>query len=344
MQIKVFSSPKLHDALSMVRKDLGPDAAILDRHKGKDEQGNTVWHVHAARDVPEINPAHKTGKIDTLKERLEPAVRRLERIVEGLGRQEIEGIRATLSGNQTRLAFDQLINLGVAPCIASDIAEDFAKQGPVAESLLHWGPAITPHKKQETVLLTGPSGGGKTTLAAKIATHFSLKGISVVFMSTATERIGGLATLQTYADLLGVPLIPLRSTSDISPALAQAKSARLVLVDSEGWINGRSSNLRRQADLWHQLPCSRRFVVVPANMDEADGIEVLSQAQSIGITELALSKLDETCRPGKLINWAATGAALSYCSFGPEVPDQMGWLSPKALTSLLVSHIRTKES
>jgi len=343
MQIKVFSSSKLHDALAMVRQDFGPDAAILDRHKGKDEQGNTVWHVHAARDMSGNASISKTGRISELNEKLEPAVRRLERIVEGLGRQEIKGIRAALSGNHTKRAFDQLIRLGVAPCLASDIAEDFAKQNPVAETLLRWGEPLAPHKKQEIVLLAGPSGAGKTTLAAKIATHFSLKGISVAFMSTATERIGGLTILQTYADLLGAPLIPLRSPSDIPSALVQTKSARLVLVDSDGWINGQLADLRRQSDLWRQLPCSRRFVVVPANMDEVDGSETLSQAHDLGIAELALSKLDETGRPGKLINWAAKGAAISYCSFGPEVPEQMGWLSPKALTSLLVSRLGAKE-
>jgi len=344
MQIKVFSSPKIHDALSKVREDLGPDAVILDRHKCKDEQGNSIWHVHAAKDMPGINAEYRDGNTNALNDKLVPAVRRLERIVEGLGRQEIAGIRASLSGNQVKQAFDKLTRLGVAPCIASEIADDFSKQNPVAESLLHWGSALTPHTKQEIVLLTGPSGSGKTTLAAKIATHFSLKGTSVAFMSTATERIGGLTTLQTYADVLGVPLIPLRRTSDIPAALDQIKSARLVLVDSESWINGQLKSMRKQSNLWDKIPCSRRFVILPANMDEADGIETMSQAQSLGITELVISKLDETTCPGKIINWAATGIAISYCSFGPEVPEQMGWLSPNALTSLLVGHLDAKES
>jgi len=203
--------------------------------------------------------------------------------------------------------------------------------------------ALTPQTKQEIVLLTGPSGSGKTTLAAKIAAHFSLKGVSVAFMSTDTERIGGLSVLQNYADVLEVPLIALRSKSDITSALIQTKSAQLLLVDSEGWTNSQLPSMKKQSDLWRHLPCSRRFMVIPANMDEADGIKALSQARELGITELALSKLDETSRPGKLINWIATGAAVSYCSFGPEVPEKMGWLSGKALTALLVSHVETKE-
>ena len=84
--------------------------------------------------------------------------------------------------------------------------------------------------------------------------------------------------------------------------------------------------------------------MLPANMDEADGMETLLKAQEMGVNEMAFSKLDETSYPGKLINWAATGLALSYCSFGPEITEQMGWLSAKAITALLDSHTKTKES
>jgi len=344
MQIKVFSSPKLHEALSQVRKGLGPEAVILDRHRCIDEEGNTTWHVHAARDyINEPHPAPKISKTEELNDILASATRRLERVVDGFERQEIDSLRKTLSGTQTQQAFDKLVRLGVAPNYASDMAEDFANKKPIAESVLRKGAALTPETKQEIVLLTGPSGSGKTTLAAKIAAHFSLKGISVALMSTDTERIGGLSVLQTYADVLEVPLIPLRNEADISSALIQTKSARLLLVDSEGWTNNQLASTKKQSELWRHIPCSRRFMVLPANMDEADGIRALSQAQELGIKELALSKLDETTRPGKLINWIATGAAISYCSFGPDVPEQMGWLSAKALTALLANHVEAKE-
>jgi len=344
MQIKVFSSPKLHEALSLVRKGLGPEAVILDRHRCIDERGNTMWHVHAARDyINEPDPVPRVSKTEELNDILASATRRLERVVGGFERKEVDSLRKTLSSTQTQQAFDQLIELGVAPNYATDIAEDFANKKPIAEALMRKGAALTPETKQEVVLLTGPSGSGKTTLAAKIAAHFSLKGVSVAFMSTDTERIGGLSVLQTYADVLGVPLIPLRSRSDITSALIQTKAARLLLVDTEGWTNRQLASTKKQAELWHHLPCSRRFTVIPANMDEADGIRALSQARELGITELALSKLDETTRPGKLINWIATGAVISYCSYGPEVPEQMGWLSGKALTALLANHAEAKE-
>jgi len=291
----------------------------------------------------EKRPAPGVNKEHELYDQLGLATRRLEHIAEGFGRQEMTRLRASLSGDRTRHAFDELIRLGVAPDYAHDLAEDFAMRKPLAESFFHQVSALDPETAQEIVLLTGPCGGGKTTMAAKIAVHFSLKGINVAFMSTDTERVGGLSMLQSYADVLGAPLVPLRSTSDISSALLKTKSARLLLVDTAAWTPRPMTSQGRQMELWQHIPCSRRFVVIPANIDEVDGNEALSYARSLGITELAPSKLDETARPGKLVNWLAAGATISYCSFGPDVSDQMGWLSSKALTALLSSHVKENE-
>jgi len=351
MQIKIFSAPKLHEALAKVRQGYGPDAIIMDRHKSIDENGEPVWHVHAARDIgnseqesraPEASSRSADIPDDT-HNKLLTAMGQLERIVDGLGRQEFEALRDSLPDQRTKHGFDALVKLGVAPHFASDMAEDFVKNAPVAEDLLTWGTIINPKEKREIILLTGPSGCGKTTLAAKLAAHFMLKDISVAFLSTDTERIGGLNGLQTYATSLGIPLIPVARDSDIEPALRKVKSAQLVLVDTESCSRNQPVKLQKQFDLWDRIPCSRRFIVLPANMDEADGMETLLKAQDLGVREMAFSKLDETSYPGKLINWAATGVAISYCSFGPEIPEQMGWLSAKAITALLDSHTKTKE-
>ena len=116
------------------------------------------------------------------------------------------------------------------------------------------------------------------------------------------------------------------------------KSAQLLLVDSEGWNVRRAGGIRKQRMLWDEIPSAHRVLVMPANMDEMDGMEMLSKAGALDVNQLAFSKLDETSRPGKIVNWAAaSGMNLSYCGFGPEVPEQMGWLTPHALTALLSS-------
>lgn len=349
MQVKVFTATKLHEALALVRQEFGPDAVIMDRLEGVDSDGNKVWHVHAALDYEDgLEKQEKKRELKSKPSKKQPpadstdlfkaSMARLEKIVEGLGRQESASLRDAIEEHDSRLAFDHLVQLGVAPTHAFDMADDFVQRRPISASVLHWSERISPQKKSATVLLVGPSGAGKTTLLAKLATHYSLKGLSVAVLSTDVNRMGGTDMLKSYSEILGIPFYAIRSKGDVEKALEATKSAQLLLVDSEGWNVRRAGGVRKQRMLWDEIPCTHRVLVMPANMDEMDGMEMLSKAGTLEVDQLAFTKLDETSRPGKIVNWAAAfGMNLSYCGFGPEVPEQMGWLTPHALTALLSS-------
>lgn len=352
MQVKVFSAARLHEALALIRREFGPDAVIMDRQEGVDASGKRIWHVHAALDQNDIGDGagkssgrgeakakRSGGKMAPSSEVFKASIKRLERIVDGLGRQESSSLRETLADHECRLAFDHLVQLGVAPTYAFDMADDFVERQPISTGTLHWAERLTPSRETARVLITGPSGAGKTTLLAKLATHYSLKGIRVAVLSTDANRMGGTDMLKSYCELLGIPFSTVRSEADVDQSLDAAKSAQLLLVDSEGWNLRRAGSMRKQRRLWDRISCTHRVLVMPATMDEVDAMEMLTKAEKLSVNQLAFSKLDETSRPGKIVNWAAaTGLALSYCSFGPEVPEQMGWLTPQALTTMLGSH------
>jgi len=343
MQIKIFTAPRLHEALALVRQKLGPDAIVLDRMESVDGSGQKVWHVHAALDAEEVtrqkNDSTQKAKPEvqtTHIHKMEASMHRLERIVEGLGRKEEENLRHAMPNKVTQTAFDHLVTLGVAPSYAFDLAEDYASHEPTGASMLHWGERIKPNNKPVVMLLAGPSGAGKTLLAAKLATYYSMRGVRVGLLSTDVDRMGGSDVLKAYADILGVPFVTLRGEGDVSTALKATNSAQLLLVDSEGWNIHRLSKMKKQSVVWDALHCTHRVLVMPANMDESDGMELLLAAEAFQMSEIAFTKLDETSRPGKIINWAmASKFRLSYGVFGSEVPGQMGWLTPKALTALL---------
>ncbi|MDX8396541.1 MAG: GTP-binding protein [Mariprofundaceae bacterium] len=341
MQIKVFSASKLHEALAQAREGLGPDAVILDRMQGLDLEGKKIWHVHAALDDrPDIAAASmmEDQKKEATDRHLATSMQRLERIVEGLGRQEVNNFRDAIEDKGSRAAFDYLLKIGVASSFAFDIAESYANQQSIDAPSLRWAERIYPDQEPVVMLLVGPSGAGKTTLAAKLATHYSLKGIKVGIISTDADRMGGTDVIKSYADILGAPFVTLRSQEAVPEALKKMNSAQLVLVDTEGWNLRRMTHARKQSKIWDDLACTHKVLVMPANMDEEDGLEMLAKAEDLNISQLAFTKVDETLRPGKIVNWATVSEmSLSYCSFGPDVPEQMGWLTPQALTTLLGS-------
>ncbi|TLS66703.1 GTP-binding protein [Mariprofundus erugo] len=344
MRIRVFSAPHLHEALSKVRKEMGPEALILDRQQSKDASGNSLWHVHAALDAVAPPPAKPVKPApQPVAEPAQPhplhadaTIRRLERMIEGLGNRESASLRQALTEGADQRAFDLLLKLGVSASHAFDMAPDFARRNPTGSKTIRWGKRINPGEQRHIVLFTGPSGCGKSTLVAKLAAHYSMKGIRVALASTDTERMGGLDSLKAYASTLGIPFFPLRKAADAGDILRQTQSAQLLLIDSEGWSPRRDFGLKRQTALWDAMQCTQRFLVLPANMDEEDGMQLLGHHSASAMTHLAFSKLDETQKPGKIVNWAiSAGLPLGYCSFGPEVPEQMGWMTDHALTALL---------
>ncbi len=366
MRIKVFSAPRLHEALAKVRQEMGPDALILDRQQSQSASGDTLWHVHAALDdqnaatgpdagagsatdhqqisnaAPAAHgPQPPTGR-HAISASTDATLQRLERIVEGLGNREAGSLRQALTNPDTQRAFDHLTGLGVSASHAFDMADDFANKKALGQKNLAWGERIKPGQQRNTLLFTGPSGCGKSTLIAKLAAHYSMKGVRVALLSTDTERIGGVDMLKNYALTLGVDFFSARKASDSEHILLQTDSAQLLLIDTEGWSPRRDATLKRQSAIWDALGCDRRFLLLPANMDEEDGMQQLQHPAMANMTDIAFSRLDETQKPGKIINWSfASGLPMSYCSFGPEVPEQMGWLNAQGLTTLLSSHHRS---
>ncbi len=369
MRIKVFSAPHLHEALAKVRQDMGPEALILDRQKVRDEAGEMVWHVNAALDqvsaAPVVERANRKVEEKPVikpKQSLESdqpsevqpsqhtdaALARLERIVEGLGHAESANLRQALALGAEQDSFDHLLKLGVSGSHAFDMAAEFSQKKPIGTKSIQWASRIVPAKESSALLFSGPSGSGKSTLIAKLAAHYSMKGIRVALLSTDTERMGGLDSLRAYANTLGIPFYPLKKVADAEKILTQTQTAQLMLIDSEGWSPQRDMSLKRQLKIWdafsHGLPADvshRRFLMLPANMDEEDGMQQLTHAVASEMTDIAFSKLDETQKPGKIVNWAmASALPMSYCSFGPEVPEQMGWLNAAALSTLLSKQYR----
>ena len=363
MRMRTFSGERLHQALAGVREEFGPDALILERRRETDASGKTIWRVRAALDntlaegttpgasgassQPPLHHASSGERMDyspEIEHGLQRSMQQLQRLMDGLERSETISLRAALEHVDERRAFDEIVRRGVAATHAATLARCMVRGERADAPFLRWGRPLAPEKRREAVLISGPSGAGKTTMIAGLATHFHLKGHEIAFVSTDTERMGGVESLQAYASLIGVEAHALRNADEAGEILEKTDSARLLLIDSQGWSPTNRRALNRQKPLWTALSPNRRMLVLPANMDEADGMAMLDAAGATAFTDLLPSRIDETSAVGKIVNWsAAAHLPLSYCSFGPTPPDHMGWLSAKTLFTLLGKK-RTRET
>ncbi len=320
MRVKRFRAPTLHEALAAVRAELGPDALVL----AKERHGD-LWEVQAACDTP-------TGPSSSPAPELDEALARLERLAQQLAEPQREALRAQLASPAARQAFDTLVGLGASPALAAEVAPDFARARALRTKRLRWGKRPQAH---ERILFFGPRGVGKTTLIAKTAAWLADRGVACAVATTDTERLLGERSLRAYAELLGFAFVPLRDAEEAKRAQQSGRLASFLLIDSEGLApDGKAAS--RQRPIWDALAPGRRVLVLPAHLDEEDGMRWMEAAKRLGADHLAITHLDAAARPGKLLNWAAASRlALSFCSFGPDATGKLGWLSPRSILAVL---------
>ena len=100
-------------------------------------------------------------------------------------------------------------------------------------------------KKKKYVFFMGPTGVGKTTTIAKIASTLKLtKKTKVALVTSDTYRIAAVEQLKTYANILGIPLQVVYSAGDMEQAIEELHDFDLVFVDTAG----RTHNSKEQRE------------------------------------------------------------------------------------------------
>lgn len=195
----------------------------------------------------------------------------------------------------------------------------------VADDLATTGGIASVAGQQRTVAVVGPAGIGKTTMLAKLAAEFQLRqGRSVALITTDNFRVAAADQLQTFADIIGVPLVAVSTPRDMRAARQQLSMHDLILVDTPGRSPGDDVKLQEVKSL-----------LVEAEPDEVHLVQSCSSAPShvghcldkfavLGLAGLMLTKFDEAIPAGHLLPIVKqTELPISYVSDGQIVPDDM---------------------
>ena len=190
------------------------------------------------------------------------------------------------------------------------------------------------------IFFVGPTGVGKTTTIAKIASMLKMNQKKKVALMTAdTYRISAVEQLTTYANILDIPLRVIYSADEVAEARNQAGDYDVILVDTAG----RSHKNREQRDDLEQLlntvPPEHRevYLVLSATTKYRDLLRITDIYSQITDYSLIFTKLDETGSIGNILNLhMKTGAPLSYATFGQNVPDDISVIDPQNVAKQLL--------
>ncbi len=184
------------------------------------------------------------------------------------------------------------------------------------------------------IMIVGVNGTGKTTTIGKLAARATASGEKVLIGAADTFRAAATEQLMIWAERANADIVKHKEMADPAAVAfdaveaAKARSTDLVLIDTAG-------RLHTKVNLMEELKKIKRAVskTIPDApheilliLDATTGQNALSQAElfndALGVTGLALTKLDGTAKGGIVISICNTlKIPLKYIGIGEKVED-----------------------
>ena len=197
--------------------------------------------------------------------------------------------------------------------------------------------------KAKVIFFIGPTGVGKTTTIAKIASSFKIeKEARVAFITADTYRIAAVEQLNTYASIIDCPVSVVYSVEDMNKSLSEYKDYDLILVDTAGRSHKATEQMdelktfieevAQRADefdfeCYLTLSLTTKYKDLKSIADEYDDVD----------WAVIFTKLDETCSVGNILNIRMlTDRPLSYTTSGQNVPDDIEVINEQGVARQLL--------
>ena len=205
------------------------------------------------------------------------------------------------------------------------------------------------------VLVVGVNGAGKTTTIGKLAHQLQGAGHSVLLAAGDTYRAAAIEQLSAWGARNNMPVIAQKRGADAASviydaiAAAQARGVDVVLADTAG-------RLQAKAGLMDELRKIRRVAgravagaphEVLLVLDAGVGQNALSQVaefdRAVGVTGLAVAKLDGTAKAGVIVALATqTGLPVRFVGIGEGETD-LAPFEPERFVAALLAPVREGE-
>jgi len=170
--------------------------------------------------------------------------------------------------------------------------------------------------------LIGPTGAGKTTTIAKLATHPRVfAGKRVGLLTLDTFKIGGVEQLQRIAEIGGMPFAAVYLDEDVAPAKALLAGCDVWLIDTPGRGPAQRRDREAVAELLKAFAPHEVHLVLPAALPVHLCAAALRDGVRFGVTHLLATKLDEAPDETAVVDLAASrDVPMRWTSSGQEVP------------------------
>ena len=207
------------------------------------------------------------------------------------------------------------------------------------------GSMITVNNEQRTIagrpkviMLVGPTGVGKTTTIAKLATNQKLMNKKkVALVSSDTFRIGAIDQLRTFANIADIPLTVVYTPEDMKKAVKNYHDMDIIYIDTTGRSQQDSQRLSEMQKLVLNAQPDETHLVLSITTRFGDLVDAAAKFSKLKYNRLLLTKIDETTSLGMILNLLSkVKKPVSYITTGQNVPEDIERASREKLARMIV--------
>ncbi|SCL83036.1 flagellar biosynthesis protein FlhF [Sporanaerobacter sp. PP17-6a] len=345
MKIKRYIGENTQEVMGKLKKELGPEAVILNTKTIK--KGGflglfkkSMVEVVAAVDEEEYSFKRQNNRAirnnnenDNLKSEIVKLQNLVEKMYNNMNKSDeinerLEKYRDVLVSN----GVDKLVATSILNSINENVniedKDEETLDGIVNYYLYERLGDVEPieiEEKQKVIFFVGPTGVGKTTTLAKIASKIILEGKHSVGLITAdTYRIAAVDQLKVYSEILNIPLKTVYKSQDLNKALEEFKDKNIVLVDTAGRTHKDREQILETKELTDSVDNKEIYLVLSVSTDLKTLLSILKQYSLFRECKIIFTKLDETENYGNILNVKYYfDNPLSYITNGQDVPDNI---------------------
>ncbi|MDD2465088.1 MAG: signal recognition particle-docking protein FtsY [Desulfobulbus sp.] len=193
---------------------------------------------------------------------------------------------------------------------------------------------VMPEEGPFVIMVVGVNGVGKTTTIGKVAAKFVRSGQSVLLVAGDTFRAAAINQLRIWGERVGVEVIAQKPGADPSSVVYDgleygvAHAYDVIIIDTAGRLHT-SVNLMEELKKIKRV-IGKKMVGAPHELmlvlDATTGQNGISQAkmfhEAVGVTGLALTKLDGTAKGGIVANVCREiGIPVRFIGIGEQIDD-----------------------
>jgi flagellar biosynthesis protein FlhF len=342
MNVKTFRAKTMRQALDQVRRELGPDAAVLHTRElnggllgrwvfGRQVEVSASAGVNVPSRLPAslqgataIQPAHleadyRSRYRDDFRHQVSDQLDELQAMVEKLCQRATATPQHDLPESMFHVFTDMieaeveepiarsLIDRVRANSVSQDLTDPLLVKARVAQLLEDeievTGPIAAEPNKCRVVALVGPTGVGKTTTIAKLAANLRLREKRRVGLITVdTYRVAAVEQLRTYADIIDLPMEVVATPREMRQAIARMADLDLVLMDTAGRSPRDEVKIQELKSMLAEAKPDDVHLVLSSTGSAKSLAATAERFAEVGTTALLLTKLDESTSFGHLVS------------------------------------------